>query len=242
MKLVAKVLNIPGISRARWVLIKEINSFFGSIVALLCGIPSVILSQSSGATYAGVTRLIFYWFYITMIIAGLFLSMSAFVNEKKQGTMELLYTLPVSDLELVLGKFMMGFVVLTPTALAMTLVYVVGIAEAPWYMSVTGAFGLILVAMYAYAIGLFASSLTESYLIALLISAAIVITIEALGFMAGFFPTPIKEILTHMHSLNQYTPFSRGRIPLKGTIYFASLTVFFLFLTVKVLESRRWRG
>jgi len=249
MRFVNSILNIPGLARVRWVLAKEISSFFGSnlppvtlgIVAFLCGIPSVVLALTTGATYEGITRLIFYMFYIIIIAASLFLSMSAFVYEKKHGTMELLYTLPISDVELTIGKFFMGLVFLVPVSIGMTLVYVVGIAEAPWYIALSGIYGLILVGFYAYSIGMFASSITESYLIALLIAVAIVFTIDIGGFLAGMLPSPVKEILTHLHGVNQYAPFTRGRIPLKGSIFFISSTVFFLFLTVKVLESRRWR-
>lgn len=242
--------SISGLKRARWVFNKEVSSFFGSnmaplslgIVAFLSGLVSVLLSLSQGATYEGVTRLIFHLFYLIIIAAAIFFSMSAFVNEKRQGTMELLYTLPISDLELTIGKFLMGALFLTVISIALTIVYVAGIAEAPWYVVVSGAFGLIIVALYAYSVGLFASSLTGSYLAALLIALTIVLIIDVGGFMAGLLPSPAREIFSHMHGLNQFAPFTRGRIPLKGTFFFLSLTIFFLFLTVRVLESRRWRG
>lgn len=242
--------SIPGLSRARWVFLKETSSFFGSnfaplslgLVAFMCGIVSALLSLSQGATYEAVTRIIFHMFYIITILAALILSMSAFVSEKRQGTMELLYTLPISDVELVLGKFLMGAVFLSGLSIAMTLVYVVGIAEAPWYMALSGGIGLILVGLYAYSIGLFASSLSESYLIALLVGVVVVVVIDIGGFLAGLLPSPSKEIFTHLHGLNQFSPFTRGRLPLRGTLFFVSFGAFFLFLTVRVLESRRWRG
>ena len=248
-KLTAVFKNL-GLARVRWILYKEINSFFGSnlppavigIVALLCGMVSALLSLSSGATYEAVTSLIFHLFYIIVIAAALCLSMSAFVGERRQGTMELLYTLPVTDLELVLGKYLMGVIFISLLSLAMTLVYIMGIAEAPLYMVVSGVTGLILVGLYAYGVGVFASSLTDSYLLSLLIGVMIVLVIDIGGFMAGLLPEPGREILTHMHGLGQFVPFTRGRIPLKGSVFFISLALFFLFLTVRVLESRRWRG
>lgn len=245
-----RALSIPGLSRARWIFLKETTSFFGSnfaplslgLVAFMCGIGSALLSLSQGATYDGVTRFIFHYFYIIIIIAALLLSMSAFVSEKRQGTMELLYTLPISDVEMVVGKFLMGAVFLTLLSISMTLVYVVGIAEAPWYVAVSGALGLIFVGMYAYSVGLLASSLTDSYLVALLVALVIVLAIDIGGFMAGLLPSPAKEVFAHLHGLHQYNPFTRGRISLKSSMFFLSLCAFFLFLTVRVLESRRWRG
>lgn len=239
-----------GLKQAHWVFLKELNSFFGSnlppavlgIVAFLCGLVSALLSLSQGATYEGITRLIFHMFYMIVIAAALFLSMSSFVSEKKQGTMELLYTLPVSDLEMVLGKFFMGGLFICFISVFMTVVYIIGIAEAPWYTAFSGGMGLIIVGLYAYSIGMFASSLTESYLLSLLIGTVIIFFIDIGGFLSGMLPSPAREILSHMHGLNQFIPFTRGRIPLKGTVFFLSLMTFFIFLTVRVLESRRWRG
>ncbi|MBI3395402.1 MAG: ABC transporter permease subunit [Spirochaetia bacterium] len=243
-------LSIPGLSKAWWVFLKEWNSFLGSnlapitvgLVAFLCGLVSVVLGLTPGATYEEVTRILFYFFYIIIIVAGTMLSMSAFVHEKRQGTLELLYTLPVSDLELVLGKFLMGSAFLSLISVAITLVYVKAIGEAPWYIVGSGIFGLILVGMYAYSVGLFASTLADSHLVAMLVAAVILAAIDIGGFLSGLLPSPAKEIFGHMHGLHQFNPFSRGIIPFKGTVFFLSLTVLFQFLSVKVLESRRWRA
>lgn len=243
------ILSRAGFAKAWFVFLKEINSFFGSslppitlgVVAFLCGLLDAVLI-SPGATYEDVTRILYYMFYIIIIVAGLFLSMGSFVNERKQGTLELLYTLPVSDVELVMGKFFMGVMLVGSAALSMVLIYIVLISEAPWYMAGSGFVGLLLVGLYAYSAGIFASTLSDSYLISLLVGALIIGIIDIGGFMAGLLPSPAKGIFSHLHGLNQFTPFSRGVIPLKGSVFFLSLTVFFLFLSVKVLESRRWRG
>lgn len=241
---------LAGLSRSWWVFLKEANSFFGSslppltigIVAFMCGLVSVALANSQGATYEEITRFLFYIFYIIIMVAAVFLSMSAFVNERKQGTLELLYTLPVSDLELVLGKFFIGILFVTVLSVSMTVVYIVGIAEAPAYIAFSGILGLILVGLYAFSAGIFASSLTDSYLISLFTVTLALVIIDIGGFLAGLLPSPARGILSHMHALNQYTPFTRGILPLKGFVFFGSLIVFFLFLAVKALESRRWRG
>ena len=236
--------------QARWIFLKELDSFMGSnlpalsigIVVFICGLLSVLLVMTPGSTYEDIARVLYHLFYIITILAALFLSMSAFVNERRQGTLELLYTLPVTDLELVLGKFMMGAFLVSGLSFSIAIVYVAGIAEGAWYMVVSGMIGLLLTGLYAYSIGIFASSLSDSYLIALLSGGAILILVDIGGFLAGLLPEPAKGILTYMHGLNHFLPFTRGVVPLKGVVFFLSLTVFFLFLTVKVLESRRWRG
>jgi ABC-2 type transport system permease protein len=236
--------------RIYWVYLKELSSFFGSslpplsigILAFCCGFVSVILASTDRATYEQVTLAIFWIFYILTLGAGVFLSMSAFVNERKQGTLELLYSLPISDLELVLGKFLLNFTVLGLLLFLMEGVYIFWIAEAPLYMAFTGLIGLWLVAMYASAVGIFASTFTDSHLISLLIATGIIVLIDVGGYMAGLLPSPAREIFSYMHAFVQFNSFTRGTIPLQGTLFFGGLTVLLLFFAVRVLESRRWRG
>lgn len=242
--------GLVGIVRAKWVFLKELNSFFGAnlppvtvgLVAFLSGLVSVLLALNPGSTYDDITRAIFYFFYVLIIVASLLLSMGAFVSERRQGTMELLYTLPVSDLELVLGKFMMVALVSSLISAGLTIFYVVIIAQGPWYVALSGFIGLLLVSLYASSIGIFASSLSENYIVSLLISLTLVLVIDLSGYLSGLFPSPAKEIFSHLHSINHFNPFTRGVISFRGSIFFISMTGFFLFLAIRVLESRRWRG
>ncbi len=243
-------MGFAGLIRAKWIFYKEVNSFFGAnlppvsigLIAFLSGLVSVLLALSPGATYEDITRAIFYFFYMLIIVAAIILSMSSFVNERRQGTMELLYTLPVTDLELVLGKFFLGALVISSLSMAITLVYVVIIAQAPWYLAVSGFLGLLLVGLYAYSAGMLASSFSDNTIISLLISAVILISIDVGGYLSGLFPEPARSIFSHIHSINHFNPFTRGIISLRSSIFFISITFLFLFLTVRVLESRRWRG
>lgn len=236
-------------ARVKWIFIKELKSFFGAnypvislfIVLTLCALVSVILPSTPGTTYEDVSRALFWVYYVLTIAFGVLISIGVFASERRQGTLELLYTLPVTDLELVIAKFLPGAIFLACLSLMITLVYVVGIAEAPWYMAVSGFCGLLLVGMYATSITVFASSLTGSYLLSLVVGVGIALLIDIGGYLGGLLPSPGKEMVTFFHGLNQFGPFARGIIPLKGTVFFLSLTGLFLFLAVKVLESRRWR-
>ena len=238
------------LQRIYWVYLKELSSFFGSslpplslgILVFAGGLLSGILASTGRATYEQVTAAIFYIFYILTLGAGIFLAMSAFVNERKQGTLELLYSLPISDLELVIGKFLLNFTILGLLLFFLDAVYIYWIAETPMYMTFSGLLGLLLVAMYATAVGIFASSFTDNHLISLLIASGILIFIDIGGYLAGLLPTPAREIFSYMHAFNQFNPFTRGILPLQGTLFFGGLAVLFLFFTVRVLESRRWRG
>ena len=237
------------LKKAKYIFFKEFASFLGSnlppvsigIITLWCGVISAVLAGSPGAKTTDVSRALYWVIYMGFILCFSFLSMSAFVSEKRQGTMELLYTLPVSDAELVLGKFLFGAFAVAFMTVCVTLFYFIGIASTPWYLIVPGALGLFLSGLYVYSVGIFASSLTDNYLLSLLYTALIIILIEVGGFMTGLLPSPAKDILKHLHAFYQFLPFTRGVISLKGTVFFSSLCFFFLFLTVKVLGSRRWR-
>ncbi len=232
-----------------WIFLKECSLFAGSnlgplsigIITFICGMVSVIPYKAE-ATDADVLRILFHMFYIITLVSGLILSMSAFVSERRQGTMELLYSLPVSDTQLVLGKFLMGMLFMACIALSMSLVYILWLADAPWYIALTGGLGLFLSGLYAYSVGIFASSLTNSYLLSLLIGSLIIGIIDIGGYLSGLLPSPAKEVLTHLHGLSQFFGFTQGVLPLRSLVFFISQIVLFLFLSVKVLESRRWRG
>lgn len=243
-------MNQKSLSRIYFVYLKEFSSFWGSnlppvsigIVAFLCGLVSVALALSDGATYEDVTRVLFYVFYIITLVASVLLSMSAFVTERKQGTLELLYTLPVTDAEMVIAKFLFNLTIMALLLLGMNIVYIWWIAETPFYMLLTGYTGLLVVSAYAISIGILASSFTESHLVSMLIALAILIIADIGGFLSGLLPGVAGEILSHIHGLNQYTPFTRGIIPLKGFLFFTTTAALFLFFTIRVLESRRWRS
>lgn len=237
----------PG--KARFIFYKEMSSFLGSnlppvsvgIITIWCGVICAILAGSPGANVNDITRALYWVMYIGFILCFGFLSMSAFVSERKQGTMELLYTLPVTDTELVVGKFLFGLFAVFFMTVLVSLFYFWGIAQAPWTLILTGSFGLFLAGLYVYSVGIFSSSLTDNYLLSLLYTALIVILIEVGGYMTGLLPSPVKEILKHIHAFHQFIPFTKGVIPFRGTVFFTSIIFFFLFMTVKVLESRRWR-
>ncbi len=236
--------------RIRWILQKEFVSFPGSaspalsltVVVFLAGLVSVILGLSQGATYEQVTALMIRMFYILTLIASVFLTMNTFVAEKRQGTLDLLYTLPVTDFELVTGKILMNLSVVAGLLFLLDAIYLVGIAETPLYQATAAYIGLLFVAYYAVALGVFSSAVSESPFMALLVALAVIVAVDIGGFYSGLFPSPAREIFSHFHAFNQFLPFSRGVLPLKGTVLFLSGGILFHFLAIKALEFRRFRG
>ena len=230
-----------------WLFVKEFYSFVGANFPTLClalifclfALLS-ILPHRIESSLIDLSRLLFHLFYVVILATGTIFAVPSFVTEKRQGTFELLYTLPITDAQLVIAKFLMGALILSVIVVPTSFVYIFWLAQAPWYTTFTGAFGLLFAGLYAYSVGIFASSISSSYFASFLIASFILVAIDVLGYLSGLLPSPFREIISYFHALDQFFYFTRGLLSARATIFFLSLISFFLFASVKVLESRRY--
>jgi len=186
-------------------------------------------------------------FNIMMIVLVFFLpllTMRALAEEQRSGTIETLLTAPVTDVQVVTAKFLgswMFFLVM----LAPTLLYVVVLAafgQPDVGPIASGYIGLVLLGAAYVAIGILASSLTRNQIIAAVISfVALLLLAWPVPYVAQVVPPPWRTIIQRATMLSHYIDFTQGVVDVVHVIYFVVLTVYALFLTVKVLESRRWR-
>ncbi len=170
------------------------------------------------------------------------LTMRILAEDRKTGTEVLLITSPVSLTGVVLGKFFAAFVVF----LAMTVItFVYPIILVAFGASITppliGAYaGFILIGASLISVGVFASSLTENQVIAAVISfmsLLIIWVIEPIGYsLGGIFST----ILNWLSVFSRYNDFAAGILNISSIVYLISFTAVFLFLTIRVIERRRW--
>lgn len=245
--LLVNVVKTKSLNRIGWIIGKEFSSFrqpavsFAAII-FLASIPSVIIGLSQGTTYEQATISMIHIFYILTLVAGLLITVNTMIAERRQGTLELLYTLPITDFELVTGKVALNFVMLVVLMLVLNLFYLMWLAETTWYQSLAAFIGFVIVAYYSVSLGVFASALVDSPLIALLAGFTIIIVIDVGGFYSGLFASPTREILSYFHAFNHFLPFARGVVPVKGLVFFCSLGILFHFLAIKVMEFRRFRG
>jgi ABC-2 type transport system permease protein len=172
------------------------------------------------------------------------LTMRLFAEEKRSGTMELLLTYPLRDGEILAGKFLAALT-LYAGILVLTLSYPITVywfTRIEWGAVLTGYLGLLLLGGAFLAIGLFVSSTTENQIVAGFGTFGALLTLWLLGWFAdsaqGVLRTVIQQgaIIEHMES------FAKGVIDTKDLVYYLSVTVFALFLTLRSLESKRWRG
>jgi len=172
------------------------------------------------------------------------LTMGVFSEERKRGTMELLMTSPITELQIVAGKFLASLtlfaIMLLPTAGYLIFIYVRSEPVPPWRMLVAGYIGILLLGGCLLALGSFISSLTENQLIAavLTFAAFLIVWVIDLGRNAG---GGAGSVLQYLSVIRHYDDFTRGVIDTSSLIYYASFIAFFVFLTVRAVDSMRWR-
>jgi len=172
------------------------------------------------------------------------LTMSVYAEERKRGTMELLMTSPVSELEIVLGKFLASLslfaIMLLPTASYLIFMVLHSEPMLPWRMLLAGYAGALLLGGSLLALGSFVSSLTENQLIAAVITFAASLFIWVLD-IARSSDTGAGAVLQYLSVIRHYEDFTRGVIDTSSLIYYFSFIVLFIFLTVRSVDSMRWR-
>jgi ABC-2 type transport system permease protein len=178
---------------------------------------------------------------LLLLLAGV-MTMRLIAEERKMGTLELLLTSPLRDSEVVVGKFLGGLgslvVLLVLTLYYPILLKIFGDPDVGPF--VTGYIGLFLLGAAALAVGLFASSLTSNQVVAVVVSWAILFALWYGGNLADFLPQKLGTTVGYF-SFSFYAPdFANGVIDTRGIVYFLSVIVLFLFLSVRSLENSRW--
>jgi len=171
------------------------------------------------------------------------LTMRLFAEEKKMGTIELIYTSPLTSLQIILGKFSASLVVFA-AMLILTFVYQVILffyGNPELNPILAGYLGLFLLGATYLAFGVFFSSLTDNQIIAAVTTFAIILCFWALGWLSDFVGPGLKTILSSISVIEHFNDFSKGIIDTKHIIYYLSFIFFGIFLTHLSLESNKWR-
>jgi ABC-2 type transport system permease protein len=190
-------------------------------------------------------RTLFEWMVWLMVVIVPLLCMGLLAQEWASGTIETMMTAPVGEIEVVIGKFLGSFgffiVLLIPTLIYVAMLYLYASPDAGPILS--GYLGILLVGALFTAIGLFCSSLTRNQLVAAVTTVAILCAVTILPWLASA-KLALDEFWRQLFSqgvFNRYMDFSKGVPDTSNIVFFVVWTVVFLFLTIKVLESRRWK-
>jgi ABC-2 type transport system permease protein len=184
-----------------------------------------------------------FWTSLVLAVFAPAIAMRLLAEERSSGTLELLITMPVSDWQVVIGKFL-GALGLFCVAVALMLVYGITIAwlgpldKGP---AIGGYLGLILLGAMFIAIGLAASALTRSQIIAFIISVLVCMALWLIGKVTHYFPQALQPMVEFLGIDSHIANTSRGIIDTRDLLYFGSIIGGSLLLAQQTLESRKWR-
>jgi ABC-2 type transport system permease protein len=187
----------------------------------------------------------FYFASGISIVAGVFLAMRLVAEEKQNGTIVLFYTSPITERQLIYGKFLSALffsLILHVLSLYMpALIFIHGKVSLGHLAS--GYLMLVLIGGCAIAISLFASTISPNQLVAGVTGALFTVTLLVLWMVSDVVSPPFKELFGYLAIHNKhFTPFSQGIVHSRDVIYYLSVMFFFLECAVRALEARRWRG
>jgi ABC-2 type transport system permease protein len=236
---------------------RELHAYFGSVVAYVLLAVFLLLSGFffysdlrffvlfGGFTLAtGLWQFVFLDMRLVAMLVLPLLTMRLFAEEKKLGTMELLWTYPVRDGEIVLGKFLAAWifylVMLAPTALGPIAFH----HYHPFDVApvLAGYLGMVLIGSAFIACGLFVSSLTENQVVSAMVTYGILVLFWFLTWNEDIASQEVVQILLGVSLFDRFFNFTRGVIDTKDLAFFGMFVSFFLFLTWQSLAARSWRG
>jgi gliding motility-associated transport system permease protein len=172
------------------------------------------------------------------------ITMRTYAEEKRSGTIELLLTSPVTDFQIIVGKFLgalgLYIAMLLVTLLYVAILFVYGHPE--WRPLVAAYLGLLLMGGAFLSLGLFISSTTDNQIVAGIISFVVFLLLWIVGWFAESAGPTVGPITSWLSITEHFEDFSKGVIDTKHVLYYLSLITFGLFLTAKSVDSERWRG
>ena len=246
---------------------KELNSYFNSPIAylvmaffgLIAGYffyvyVAIFVSRSMEAQMGGrgmpmdVNEWVIRPLLSNLSVIGLFMipmiTMRLFAEEKRSGTIQLLATSPIRDIEVILGKWLAAVVlyasVLAISGLSVATLYLYGKPDlAP---ILTGYLGLLLQGGALLAIGTFISTTTKNQIIAAFATFAVCLLLWVLDWVSSFETAAWAKVIAYMSVITHLDPFAKGVLDSKDIIFYLSVIFLGLFLTARSMESLRWRA
>lgn len=241
---------------------RELASYFFSLTgyvivasaAFLNGLGFVVLmfSLGSDATPMPVTEAYYQtpFFWLIVLLAAPVITMRSFALEKYSGTFETLMTTPVSDMQVVSAKFsaaMCFYLVMWLPLLACLFIVRHFTNQSGLDAGTVGGMflGIFLVGGLFLSLGCFTSALTRSQMAAAMIAFVLGVCVFSFGFLARAIPAGLpqwqSQVIAYFGLFDQMDDFARGVVDTRAVIFYVSAAFFFLFLTLRAIESRRWR-
>jgi len=172
------------------------------------------------------------------------ITMRTYAEEKRSGTIELLLTSPITDMQIIVGKFL-GAMVLYAAMLGVTLVYV-GVlfvfGNPEWKPIATAYLGLLLMGGCFVSVGMLISSFTRNQIVAGMLTFGVFLLLWVIDWIGTFLGPSGDAIVKYLSITQHFEDFAKGVIDTTHVVYYVSFITFGLFLTAKSVDSERWRG
>jgi ABC-2 type transport system permease protein len=171
-------------------------------------------------------------------------TMRIYSEEKRSGTIELLLTSPLTDVEIIIGKFL-GALTLYAAMLAITVIHVgllFSYGNPEWRVVVIGYLGLLLMGGCFISVGLLISSMTKNQIVSGMITFAVFLMLWVINWPASFVGPNMQNILNYLSITDHFDDFTKGVLDTKHLVYYFSVMAFGLFLTARSVDTERWKG
>jgi ABC-2 type transport system permease protein len=180
------------------------------------------------------------------------ITMRTYAEEKRSGTMELLLTSPITDVQILIGKFL-GALSLYAAMLGVTIVYIAvlfAFGSPEWKPIATAYLGLLLFGGCFVSVGMLVSSFTKNQIVAGVVTFVVFLLLWVIDWLAssatGLFGASagpvVEEVLNYLSITQHFDDFGKGILDTKHIIFYLSFITFGLFLTARSVDSERWRG
>jgi len=232
------------------IILKELRNYFNSPLAyIFISIYLVILGWLFFSNFflMGQASMRSYFNYLPWVFLFLIpaITMRLWAEEKKLNTTEILYTWPIQDFEIILGKFFASLLFLT-IALICSLSIPISISflgSLDWGVVIASYLGALCLGAAFLAIGLFVSSLTDNQIIAFIVSIALAFIFFIIGenLVTYFLPSFLINLFQYLGLGYHFNSISKGVLDSRDIIYYLSIIGFFLYLNIRQIESRKWK-
>ncbi len=222
--------------------------FFYSILTAVVQNTMMQAQFGQGAQPVDVPGIVSRSFFGTMSVVLLFmipmLTMGLFAEEKKRGTMELLLTTPVGNLQALLGKYLasLSFLIFMFVASGITISALFLYGQPDWKPILGGYLGLLLYGAALLAVGLFISTLTENQIIAVVITFGVILVLWLIESFSAGATGIFKDLMSYLSVIGHLDDFIKGVIDTSNVIFYLTFAFVGLFLTYRSLESMRWKS
>src|SRR3989475_9622658 len=172
------------------------------------------------------------------------ITMRTYAEEKRSGTIELLLTSPLTDFQIIMGKFLGALalyaIMLLITTVHVGLLFIYGKPE--WKPIVSAYLGLLLMGGCFISVGLFISSLTKNQIVAVMATFAVFLFLWVINWIGSFSGPRVDQLTNYLSIINHFDDFGKVVIDTTHVLYYVSFITFGLFLTAKAIDSERWRA